>query len=315
MTGRAAAPPGLYVGVDLGGTATRFVATDAHAQVVRSQIVSTPSGADSTDLEVFLTGAIVSLSEGMSLTAIGVGASGPISRDGIIRNPDTLPAFTGVDVPAMLNRVFGVPSFIANDAVTAALGEALRGAGRGFEDILMITLGTGIGVCMLQRGEPVRGADGLHPETGHMSIGGSIARCYCGRDTCWEQAASRSALQRACAALVVNPTNSSQDIDTMAQLASAGDQPAISVFDDFGLRLAHGVATLLAVYRPEVLIIGGSGSAYFTHFRVALHRTLGGLTGTFPPSTISVAHFGEHGGAIGAAALAIAEIARGRPGV
>ena len=312
MNRQAASPPGLYIGVDLGGTATRFVATDADAQVLKSQIVSTPSRATDTDLEAFLADAIVSLTAGMPLAAIGIGASGPISRDGIIQNPDTLPAFTGIDVPAMLTRSFRVPSFIDNDAVTAALGEAASGAGRGFENILMVTLGTGIGVSMLQRGEPVRGADGQHPETGHMSIGGPAAPCYCGRGTCWEQAASRHALQTTSTTLVAHPTNSSRDIDVMADRASAGDPSAIKMFDEFGIRLAEGIATLLAVYRPEILIIGGSGSAYFTHFRAALQAALESMIGTFPQPRIAAAHFGEYGGAIGAAALAIARFGRDR---
>lgn len=296
--------PRRYVGIDLGGTATRFVTTDAHGAVLRSHISSTPSSAIEIELEAFLVNAIVETRGKYPITAIGVGASGPISPEGTIENPDTLPAFTGVDMPAMLSRAFRVPCFIDNDAVTAALGEAIYGAGRGFENILMLTLGTGIGVSMLEHGEPVRGSDGQHPETGHMSIGGPAAPCYCGRDTCWEQAASRKALQRTSTSLLDDPSNSSRDIDTMAARAYGGDSIAVRMFDEFGTRLATGAATLLAVYRPEILILGGSGSTYSQYFGRALQVALDGMTGTFPPPVISVSGFGEYGGAIGAAALA-----------
>lgn len=304
MTDVDAVDRARYVGIDLGGTATRFVSTDAQGTVLRSKIASTPSSGTVGELEAFLVSAIDELRGEDPVVAIGIGASGPISPDGIIRNPDTLPAFTGVDLPAMLSRVFSTVCLIDNDAVAAALGESCAGAGQGFENILMLTLGTGIGVSMLQRGEPVRGSDGQHPEAGHMSIDGLAAPCYCGRDTCWEQAASRTALQKASTAAVDAPSNSSRDIDEMAGRAAGGDPSAIRMFDEYGERLAAGAATLLGVYRPEVLILGGSGAVYFPYYRRALQSALARLTGTFPPPTIAVAEHGEYGGAIGAAALA-----------
>ena len=313
MSTQVGRPSSVFIGVDLGGTATRFIATDAGARVLNSQIVSTPAKVTNAEREKFLSDAIVGVSGGMAITAIGIGASGPISPDGIIENPDTLPAFTGIDVPAILTRTFRAPTFINNDAVTAAIGEATSGAGQGFDNILMITLGTGIGVCMLQRGEPVRGADGQHPETGHMSITGPPAPCYCGRDTCWEKSASRSALEKSSSLRVTNPTHSSLDIKRMADRASAGDQHAITMFNEFGNKLAEGTATLLTVYRPEILIIGGGGSAYFAHYEGSLQANLKRFTGTFPSPRIAVAHHGEFGGAIGAASMAIARSSSGSP--
>lgn len=294
----------VYVGMDLGGTATRFVTIDDESNVQASTIVSTPSLDSLVDIPTFFRDAIVDAVGPGRLNAVGIGASGPIDDRGIIRNPDTLPGFTGVDIPAVISELFHIPCHIENDAVTAALGEAAAGAGRGFQNIMMVTLGTGIGVSMLQKGEPVRGSDGQHPELGHMSIGGTAAPCYCGRGTCWEQAASRLALQRASTALAAEPTNSSDDIRAVADRAMLGDPAAVHMFDDFGNRLADGIATLLTAYRPEILIIGGSASEYFPQYRESLQAALGSIMGTFPPPRISAAEFGEYGGAIGAAALA-----------
>ncbi|TFC01059.1 ROK family protein [Cryobacterium adonitolivorans] len=297
-------PPGVFVGVDLGGTATRFVVTDARLRVLDSYTASTPSNGSEKDLTAFFVSGISKVAGARPLTAIGVGASGPIDRDGVIQNPDTLPAFTGADIPGILTDTFHLPSFIENDAVTAALGEAVSGAGRGFDTILMVTLGTGIGVSMLQGGKPVRGADGQHPEAGHLSIGGPAAPCYCGRTTCWEQAASRQALQRASTGQLPHPSNTSDDIRAVADLASTGDRGAIELLDSYGLRLADGLATLLTIYRPEILVLGGSGATYLPHYRRSLTASLDNLTDTFPRPTITGADFGEYGGAIGAAALA-----------
>jgi glucokinase len=297
----------VYVGMDLGGTATRFVTIDDESNLLTSTIVSTPSVDSRVDIPTFFRDAIVDAVGPGRLAAVGIGASGPIDESGVIRNPDTLPGFTGVDIPAMIDELFHVSCHIENDAVTAALGEAVAGAGRGFRNILMVTLGTGIGVSMLQNGVPVRASDGQHPELGHISIGGPAAPCYCGRETCWEQAASRLALQRASTALATEPTGSSDDIRAVADRATLGDPAAMHLFDDFGIRLADGIATLLTAYRPEILIIGGSASAFFAHYRESLQAALGNIMGTFPSPIISAAEFGEYGGAIGAAALAKAK--------
>ena len=296
--------PRLVVGIDLGGTATRFVAVDGRGRVVERHIASTPPHGSQGDIAQFLAEGVRRVTAGAGPASIGVGASGPISPKGIILNPDTLPAFTGVDVPDLLTGEFGVPCVIDNDAVTAALAEATFGAGRDDDSLLMVTLGTGIGVSMLQAGSPVRGADGEHPEAGHMTIAGPPAACYCGRDTCWEQAASRLALQRACSAITPRPADSSADIDAVAARADAGEEAALRVFAEFGTRLADGLANLLTVFRPRVLVIGGSGAAYLRYFRETVEAALDSVVDTYPRVDIRAAEFGEFGGAIGAAALA-----------
>ncbi|NEM90871.1 ROK family protein [Galbitalea soli] len=309
MTWSGVAPARTFVGIDVGGTATRFVAVDEELTVLQSAIASTPARATPAELETFFAESVAELVVGSEIAAIGVGVSGPISAEGIIQNPDTLPALTGVNVPALLRHSVGVPAYIDNDAVTAALGEATVGAGRGYDHVLMVTLGTGVGVSMLNVGEPVRGADGQHPEAGHLGVDGPPAPCYCGRRCCWEQLASRQALQRSCTVLVEDPRNSSADIDLVADRATSGDPVARAVFDDYGRRLAAGAATLLTVFRPQILILGGSGSTYFPHFERALHDALAEVTGAYPTPRIAVAEFGEYGGAIGAAVLAIARSA------
>ena len=296
--------PRLVVGIDLGGTATRFVAVDGRGQVAERLIASTPSLGTQGEISRFLAEGVRRVTAGAEPASIGVGASGPISPRGIILNPDTLPAFTGLDVPALLATEFGVSCVIDNDAVTAALAEARYGAGRDDDSLLMVTLGTGIGVSMVRAGMPVRGADGEHPEAGHMTISGSPAACYCGRETCWEQAASRLALQRACTAITPQPTDSSADIDAVVARADAGEEEALRAFAEFGTRLADGLANLLTVFRPRVLVLGGSGAAYLEYFRGTVQGTLDSIVDTYPSVDIRAAQFGEFGGAIGAAALA-----------
>ena len=86
-------------------------------------------------------------------------------------------------ITAILSERLGVPCVIDNDAVTAAIGEHAYGAGRDSSGLLVVTLGTGVGVAALIRGRPVRGADGGHPEAGHIAVSGPPAPCYCGLPT------------------------------------------------------------------------------------------------------------------------------------
>jgi glucokinase len=101
---------------------------------------------------------------GLDLQGVGIGASGPVDSDGIIRNPSTLRAFSNILLVTIIAERLAVSCVIDNDAVTAAIGEHRYGAGRNSDALLVVTRGTGIGVCMLNCGRPVRGADGSHPK-------------------------------------------------------------------------------------------------------------------------------------------------------
>ena len=146
----------------------------------------------------------------------------------------------------------------------AAIGEHAYGAGRGSAGLLVITLGTGVGVAALIRGRPVRGADGCHPEAGHIAVSGPPAPCYCGLPTCWEQLASRTALHQLAAG----------EIHELAGKARGGDTAASQVFDTYGERVGGGLTTLLTIFRPDRVIIGGSAAQYADLFEHGLHQSL-----------------------------------------
>lgn len=295
--------PALAVGIDLGGTGTRFVALDRDGGIVGQHVVPTPAGLRAEEALAGLADGIATLAAGAELRSIGIGASGPIDADGVIRNADTLPAFTGFDLIGPLTERFGVPVAIDNDAVTAALGEAVLGAGRPFRSLLMVTLGTGVGVAALVDGAPVRGADGVHAEAGHLSVSGRTAPCYCGRSACWEQVASRSALQRAAGALLADPSDSHRDIALVQQRALAGDAAARAVFDDYGRGIADGLLDLLTVHRSDGVVLGGSAIAYFPVYRGALLGRLQEIETYAPIPPVVVSDLGDLGGALGAAVL------------
>ncbi len=231
MTGTAPDPNlEVSVGVDLGGTDTRVVALDLDGTVRRDTTLPTPHDLPPSQAVAVLADVIAdSLRSppghpGLRVVGVGIGASGPIDPHGVIRNPDTLPAFSGAPLTHLVAEQLGVPCVIDNDAVTAAIGEHRHGAGRGSAALLTVTLGTGIGVGLLLAGAPVRAADGSHPEAGHLTIGEPAPACYCGLLHCWEQAASRTALER---------LTSGQTTDIAAR-AQAGDTSSQDLFRRYG---------------------------------------------------------------------------------
>ena len=294
------------VGIDIGGTATRFICVDKSGNVSAKTVLPTPSQLVEPQAIAFLLRGIDQVLEGREPGAIGIGASGPIDAQGIVRNPDTLPAFTGVDIAQPIAEKYRVRCMVENDAVAAAFAEGRIGSSAGFHSALMITLGTGVGVSMIHNGVPVRGADEVHPESGHMTVNPvfGAAPCYCGRSICWEQMASRTSLQTLASALLNSGGNSIESIGTAHKAALAGDAKALQLFDRYGIAIAQGLANLLTVYRPPCVVIGGAGAQYFDLFIASLRATLALHVGVFPDFTLVPATLGDFGGAIGAALMA-----------
>ena len=311
------ATPGVVVGIDIGGTGTRLVAVDRSTLAVGEQTTtSTPTAGTPQELLDFLTVHIERVCRGRRPLAVGVGASGPIDPDGTVRNPDTLPAFTGLPLAVMIAGLARGPVVIDNDAVCAAIAEHAIGAAKDSPRSLHVTLGTGVGVCLLTGGTPFRLHDGSHPEGGHISVAVPTGPCYCGRRWCWEQAASRQTLQRAAAELLGRPPGDRGALVELAARAGRGDPVAAGVYDRYGEAVADGLATLLALYGPATVVLGGSASRHLEHYRGAITRSLAAVRGWVPEHTVVGTRLDDHGGAIGAAHLAVSALAppgEGRP--
>jgi glucokinase len=304
MTGDTDERAGLVVGIDLGGTGTRFVALDERTGEVSARAtLPTPAAGTAAEIGAFLGDQLTRLTAGRRPRGVGIGASGPVDLTGVIRNPDTLPAFTGLPVLEMVTASTGASAVIDNDAVCAALGERAVGAARRSARSLHVTLGTGVGVCLLNGDSPFPLADGSHPEGGHISVASATPHCYCGRSACWEQAASRQALQRTAAGITGRNPADHAAISALAERASAGDAAAVAAFEACGWAIADGLGTLLTLYGPSLVVLGGSGARYFDRFGGAVARALDSLDGWVPRASVVRTQLDDHGGAIGAAHL------------
>jgi glucokinase len=294
----------VVAGIDLGGTGCRFV-IHGDGQCLAATTVLTAllaEGSEATRVANLAETVLALVPVGSRLVGVGFGASGPVDcMQEVIHNPDTLPGFSGFPIATALKQRLGVPVVLDSDAVVAALGEHYAGAGQSTQRMLMVTLGTGIGVAFLIDGAPFRGPGGLHPEAGHIPILSSTERCYCGTFGCWEQLSSRAALQT-----MLRPhLPGIADRDLVEEAASLRDEPAIrDVFRDYGRLLGRGLSAQHALYMPDRTVIGGSVAPYFDLFKSGVMEQLVHVNRLAPQVEIGAAVLGDEAGAIGAAVLA-----------
>jgi len=275
------------------------VALAADGRIAAEEVTSTrllgprhPPGAG-------LVGLLRRAATGFSIRSVGIGASGPIDASGIIHNHDTLPEFSDIELTDAVSEQLGVPCAIDSDAVTFTLGEYRLGAGRGADELIGVTLGTGIGVCVLRHGRPHRGGDGLHPEGGHLPVPGPAAPCYCGLQSCWEQRGSRTALERL---LLDDGTFAS--LDAAAAAARNGEPGAVAAFDSYGRAVGIGLATMCTVFRPQRVVIGGGSAPHLDLFAGGIAAALERNSPYRTDAEIRAAELGAVAGAAGAALLA-----------
>lgn len=192
------------------------------------------------------------------VTGIGIGSAGQIDFvTGSCRHAtDALPGWIGMPIAARFRRVLGLPVWVENDANAAALGEQQFGAGRGLNDVVCLTLGTGIGGGVIAGGRILRGAHGAGGELGHIPVEFGGEPCACGSRGCLEAYASATGILRLArqAGLAVASTKE------VYQRAASGDGVALSVTERSARYLAQGIIAMIAAYDPQMVLIGGGVS-------------------------------------------------------
>lgn len=305
------------IGIDLGGTNIAVgVVNDRYEIVARRSV---PTGAERPAEEVIrdMGDAVEEALRQAGLTAVdcasmGVGSPGACDpQTGVVKRAYNLNWF---DVPVcrMLHQRFGIPVRLGNDANCAALAEVVAGAAVGCQDMVLITLGTGVGSGIISRGKILSGLRGGAGEAGHMLLVLDGEPCTCGRRGCWEAYASATALIRqgreAAAAhpeslLNRYPALTGRDV---FDAADAGDAAAQAVLEQYYVYVAAGVTNLVNILSPEMVLIGGGISRQGERLLAPIRRYVaancfGGEAR--PQPVIQAAKLGNEAGIIGAAAL------------
>lgn len=287
------------IGVDIGGTKIAAGLVDEAGHLLRSESVPTPQDAD--QIAPAVAALVKKLTGDESVSGIGIGAAGfvDIDRSTIIFAPniDWRDEPLGRDVA----RHTGLPVVVENDANAAAWGEFRFGAGEDADDLLLVTVGTGVGGGTVHRGQLLRGGFGVAGEVGHLRVVPDGIECGCGQHGCLEQYGSGRALVRAAKERGVDLSG-----PEITQRAVAGDELCIDLLHDLGEALGAGIASLAAVLDPSVVAIGGGvadagdllldpiRSSFKTYLPAGEHR---------PVAQIRLAVLGNEAGIIGAADL------------
>ena len=199
---------------------------------------------------------------------IGIGIPGSVDKEGNVHSCINL-GWGYTEVKKKLQALSGLPVEVANDADVAALGEMWMGAGKGYSDLVMITLGTGLGGGIIVDGRLVKGAHGFGGEVGHMRINmhEKVTRCNCGKPGCWELYCSATGIAREArkalrASDMPSVLREIQHITAkdVFDAAKASDAFAIGQVEQFGRRMARGISFIANVTDPAIVVIGGGVS-------------------------------------------------------
>jgi glucokinase len=294
--------------VDIGGTKIAVGIVDDHGRVLtRAQV---PTNADAgyrsaIDAVVHMLRSAEKETH-QKITGIGIGSTGPVyPLTGAIGDVNFFPKWNGENPVNDLARAFEVTVAIENDADASALGEAGWGAGRDKSRLIYVTVGTGIGVGLIFDGKVYRGVDYSHPEIGHHLIDPAGPGCYCGFSGCWESMATGPAMEAWMQTNIPSdyPHRENLTAKNICELARHGDQHALRAVQREAHYLAVGLANIVTLYVPDVIVLGGSVMNSSDLFLDTIRKTIASSCRFVPHERceIALASLGEDANLIGAA--------------
>ena len=258
-------------GVDIGGTSVKMGLFQEDGKLVEKWSIKTRK---ECEVEQILPDVAASIQQKMKehgllpndVQGVGLGIPAPVKEDGIVRGTANL-GWKYKEVKKELESLTGLTVKTGNDANMAALGEMWLGAGKGHENLVMVTLGTGVGGAIIFDGKCVSGGHGAAGEIGHVCVNEKETQvCGCGRKGCLEQYASATGIARMArqkisrektnSILKENDVNAKKVFDAV----KAGDKMAKAVAEEFGKYLGYALANIVVVCDPTIIIIGGGVS-------------------------------------------------------
>ncbi|MFA6549646.1 MAG: ROK family protein, partial [Candidatus Margulisiibacteriota bacterium] len=243
----------MIIGIDLGGTKIAAVLANERGKILTDINIPTEAYKGREHVIGVIKKAAYTLIKGQKakIKAIGIGVPGPILYNkGIVIDPPNLPGWKRVNLKKILEKEFHVPVFVDNDANCAALAEAYFGAGKNARHFIYITVSTGIGGGIIIDRKLYRGAIGAAGEFGHMIIDSKGFTCGCGNVGCFEALASGTAIKK----------RSGMDAIAVELAARQGDKKALAVIAETAHYLSIGIANLVNIFNPELVIVGGGVS-------------------------------------------------------
>jgi glucokinase len=307
------APP--VIGIDLGGTQLRCALVRGGEIIDRSAQATDVAGGPAGVLQQIRRMTADLIRDADKPSVAGICMPGPLDIErGVVLGLPTLPGWEQFPIREALQDSLSLPVTLENDAIAATFGEWRQGAAQGKRNLVYVTVSTGIGGGAVVDGKLLHGKLGLAAHVGHFTMQIDGPRCPCGAKGCFEAIASGTALGHRAKVVSAEHSNSylgklagSQTIDAKAVVAGArlGDEQCLSLMAEEGRYLGTGFASLIHLFSPEVLIMGGGLSLAFDllqqHIEAAMAET---LVPAFRDARVVPAMLGDNAGLLGAAALA-----------
>lgn len=310
------------IGIDIGGTNIKAGIVDETGKIIVKSSIRTDSAGGYKKIVSDITAQIKDLCANSNIalsevSGAGIGCPGAIdSKAGVVNYSNNL---EWVDVPLCdeLKNNLNIPFYVSNDANVAALGEYMFGAGKNYQDVIMITLGTGVGGGIVIGGKLFEGNQSKGAELGHMVIRSGGELCTCGRRGCMESYASATALIRDTKVAMKKDKASSmwtyaqgklENVSgkTAFECAKTGDYSAKKVVDDYVEALGEGLCNFINIFRPEAIILGGGVCAQGENLLKPLRDFCKNFSygGDKSPNVeLIIASLGNDAGLVGAASL------------
>ncbi|MEQ1603866.1 MAG: ROK family protein [Pyrinomonadaceae bacterium] len=306
----------VVLAADLGGTNLRIAAVDSDGAILH--LVKRPVPRDVAPSKLIeqiremadeCCGRFEAGSEGKSFAGIAFTAPAPVAKDfdGVLTKLPNLPSLVGMNLKSELRKLFDLPVTVENDATAAGIGEHWIGASRGLDNVVCVTLGTGIGGGIIINGEAIRGKDGIGGEIGHICVEPEGHPCGCGSHGCIEQYASATAIVRLARDSGMNVQTAKDVYDAHI----AGNGMADAVFRSMGRYLGITLAGLANALNPEMLVICGGVTqgwdAFATHVESEIR--LRAYPAAAARAKLVKGELGDNAGIIGAARSAFLTLA------
>jgi len=264
----------IGIGLDLGGTTMLAAAVSEDGRILKQEIRETPAREEakivlSSIVDLLKLVENWSLSENLEIVGIGLGLPGLVNfTTGVVELMPNFPKMRGFPIIDELKKYFDYKLFYENDASTALLGEYRFGAGKGVDDLICFTIGTGIGGAVLIDGKLLRGPEGFAGELGHITLDPDGPLCGCGNRGCLEVLASASAIVRKAKEIISegkiktslsNYLEKGEELNAsiVAQEANKGDLLAQKVYEETGKWLGIAIGSLANIFNTSLFLIGG----------------------------------------------------------
>ena len=309
----------MIIGIDLGGTKINTVLADRRGNIKARDLRDTLASEGPDAVIERIAGAIKDVSSRTKIAGIGIGAAGACdAAKGVITSSPNLPGWHNVPLKEKIQRQFDIPTYLENDATVAALGEYCFGGYEGIDNLIYVSVGTGIGGGIIINGQLYSGTSGSAGEVGHMTIDINGIKCPCGNIGCWETLASGNAMSRE-AVKRIKAGELSTILDfadgkldkvngkSIFAAAQKGDRLAQEVIAQTGYYLGVGLVNLVDIFNPQLILIGGGLSQMGALLLDPARKVVNQRAFQLPAQAVSIepSRLGTDSAALGAVALVL----------